>query len=176
MGKVHTYLRELGDRGEIEWAVLRPTWFQENFAEQQQHLDSIRREDRLYSATGAGGIPWVACRDIAAVAAHALTAPEAPNKEFLVLGGTLYTYSDLAKIFTEVLGRQIDYHELTEEELVERFRSFGMPLDYAGMLAKLDTLIKEGAENRVNDVVVSVSGKRPRSFREFVAAKRDTWL
>jgi len=28
MGKVHAYLRELGTRGEVEWAVLRPTWFQ----------------------------------------------------------------------------------------------------------------------------------------------------
>lgn len=31
MGKVHGYLRELGSRGEIEWAVLRPTWFQRTY-------------------------------------------------------------------------------------------------------------------------------------------------
>jgi hypothetical protein len=31
MGKVHGYLRELGQRGEVEWAVLRPTWFQRKF-------------------------------------------------------------------------------------------------------------------------------------------------
>jgi uncharacterized protein YbjT (DUF2867 family) len=28
MGKVHSYLIELGQRGEVDWAVLRPTWFQ----------------------------------------------------------------------------------------------------------------------------------------------------
>lgn len=28
MGKVHTLLKERGDRGEIGWAVLRPSWFQ----------------------------------------------------------------------------------------------------------------------------------------------------
>lgn len=28
MGKVHAYLRELGTRGEVDWAVLRPSWFQ----------------------------------------------------------------------------------------------------------------------------------------------------
>ncbi len=28
MGKVHAYLRELGQRSLVEWAVLRPTWFQ----------------------------------------------------------------------------------------------------------------------------------------------------
>jgi nucleoside-diphosphate-sugar epimerase len=31
MGKVHAYLRELGQRGEVEWGVLRPSWFQGAF-------------------------------------------------------------------------------------------------------------------------------------------------
>jgi uncharacterized protein YbjT (DUF2867 family) len=31
MGKVHEYLKELGQRGKVEWAVLRPTWFQRMF-------------------------------------------------------------------------------------------------------------------------------------------------
>jgi uncharacterized protein YbjT (DUF2867 family) len=31
MGKVHAYLQELGQRGEVEWASLRPTWFQGMF-------------------------------------------------------------------------------------------------------------------------------------------------
>ena len=28
MGRVHGYLRGLGARGEVEWAALRPSWFQ----------------------------------------------------------------------------------------------------------------------------------------------------
>jgi festuclavine dehydrogenase len=32
MGKVHAYLRELGTRGEVDWAVLRPTWFQREYS------------------------------------------------------------------------------------------------------------------------------------------------
>ena len=32
MGKVHGHLRELGSRGELEWAVLRPSWFQRGFS------------------------------------------------------------------------------------------------------------------------------------------------
>lgn len=31
MGKVHAHLQELGQRGEVEWAALRPTWFQGMF-------------------------------------------------------------------------------------------------------------------------------------------------
>lgn len=28
LGKVHQYLRELGNQGKADWCVLRPTWFQ----------------------------------------------------------------------------------------------------------------------------------------------------
>jgi festuclavine dehydrogenase len=67
----------------------------ENFSTQKQHLKSIREENKIYSATGSGKIPWVATRDIAAIAQHALTAPGASKKEFLVLGEELYTYTDV---------------------------------------------------------------------------------
>lgn len=112
-GEIHQHLRELGEQGKVEWAVLRPTWFQglpidifklafvpltelvENFSTLQEHLTSIKQENRIYSATGSGRMPWVSTRDIAAIASYALTTPEVLNKEFLVLGGKLYAYADV---------------------------------------------------------------------------------
>ncbi|NBJ13652.1 NAD(P)H-binding protein [Microvirga arsenatis] len=63
MGKVHAYLR----RNAPEWAVLRPTWFMQNFSE-QQHLPTIRDEGRIYSATGDGRVPFIDADDIGASA------------------------------------------------------------------------------------------------------------
>lgn len=37
----------------VEYAILRPTWFMENFSE-MQHLPMIRDEDRIVTATGGG--------------------------------------------------------------------------------------------------------------------------
>jgi uncharacterized protein YbjT (DUF2867 family) len=47
MGKVHDYLRELGQRGKVEWAVLRPTWFQ--------------RMCFLFLSLYVGAIWWLTC-------------------------------------------------------------------------------------------------------------------
>ncbi|KAK9779656.1 putative Agroclavine dehydrogenase [Seiridium cardinale] len=175
MGEIHQHLREFGDKGEVEWAVLRPTWFQENIATHQQHVKSIKEENRIYSATGSGKMPWVSTRDIAAVAHHALTTPDAPNKEFIVLGGELYTYADVAKILTEVLGREIVHHELTEEQLSEWLQGSGIPAPYASVLASMDTIIKNGGEEQLNDVVVTVTGKNPRGIREFIEENKAVW-
>ncbi|KAH6657721.1 agroclavine dehydrogenase [Truncatella angustata] len=175
MGQIHQYLRELGDKAEAEWAVLRPTWFQENFSDHENHFKSIKEENKIYSATGSGKVPWVSTRDIAAVAHHALTTAEAPNREFLILGGKLYTHKDLAQIFTEVLGREIVYAELSEDELAHRHGKFGMPAQYASILAAMDTIIKHGGEDRLDDTVLTVTGKKPRSFREFVDENKVIW-
>lgn len=95
MGRVHAHLRELGQRGEVEWAVLRPTWFQQDF-EQPCHVKSIKEENKLYSATSDGKIPWVSADDIAAVAVQVLTREDAPNTEYLILGPELLGYDDVS--------------------------------------------------------------------------------
>ncbi|KAH9997176.1 putative ergot alkaloid A [Xylariaceae sp. FL0662B] len=175
MGQIHRQLRELGDQGKIGWGVLRPTWFQENFSEQDQHLQSLRIESKIYSATGPGRIPWVSAGDIARVGFAALTSPEPPNRDFVILGPEPLTYHDLAETFTSVLGRQITYHELSEAELAARFERFGVPADYAATLAAMDGPVRAGAEDRVNGVVAEVTGRAPRRFRDFVLEKRDVW-
>lgn len=86
----------------------------ENFSTQDHHVKSIKDENKIYSATGSGKIPWVATRDIAAVAHHALTTPQAPNKDFMVLGGRLYTYTEVSTCGSLVFiltGHQTDRKE-----------------------------------------------------------------
>ncbi|KAK4165789.1 hypothetical protein QBC43DRAFT_315187 [Cladorrhinum sp. PSN259] len=176
MGKVHAYLRELGQRGEVDWAVLRPTWFQQNFGEQHNHTKSIKEESKVYSATSDGKIPWVSADDIAAVAVRALTSDDAPNTEYLVLGPELLSYKEIASILSEVLGRQIVHVDMSATELQNRHREFGMPEEYARMMSAMDTSIKFGAENRTNDVIFSVTGVAPRKFREYALSVKDVWV
>ncbi|KAI1798762.1 NAD(P)-binding protein [Daldinia bambusicola] len=173
-GKVHTYLRELGEAGKIGWAVLRPTWFQENFL-QEPHLSSIKKENKIYSSTGSGKIPWISANDIAAVAFHALTAAQAPNTDYMVLGPELLTYADLAETFTSVLGRTITHVDITEPELVERWTRVGLPPQYGAALASMDTAVRHGSEDRTSDDVRRTTGKEPRRFGDFVEENKSAW-
>ncbi|KAK1573643.1 family ergot alkaloid biosynthesis protein [Colletotrichum navitas] len=175
MGRPHAYLKELGDKGEVEWAALRPTWFQQNFAAQDNHRKSIVNESMIYSATGDGKIPWVAAEDIAAVAYQLLTQEDAPNDEYVILGPELLSYDDIAVTLSDILDRKIVHKNLSALELVERFASQGMPRDYAEMMAGLDTAIKNGSENRTNSVVLALTGKQPRKFRDTAEKHKGVW-
>jgi festuclavine dehydrogenase len=112
MGGVHALLKERGDRGEFEWAVLRPTWFQgmffrlnllhtavgrgiaepdhwkppENISEQSTYRDPIAKENKIYSAAAEGKLPLISANDIAACAKRLLLAPEPPNADFILVG------------------------------------------------------------------------------------------
>jgi len=56
---------------------------------------SIKQEGKIYSATGAGKVPWVSTEDIAAVAFKALTSEQAPNRDYLILGPELLSYGEV---------------------------------------------------------------------------------
>ncbi|KAB8073419.1 agroclavine dehydrogenase [Aspergillus leporis] len=173
MGQVHERLASLAG---IEYAVLRPTWFMENFSSPQepQRL-AIRDENKLYSAAGDGRIPFVSADDIARVGFHALMDAGSSGKEYLILGPELLTYSEVASILTTVLGRQITHVNLSESELARYLETTGMPAEDSSMMAGMDSIIKNGAEQRLNHVVEEVTGFPPRSFHDFAVREKQCW-
>ncbi|MBL9103223.1 MAG: ergot alkaloid biosynthesis protein [Myxococcales bacterium] len=164
MGRVHGWLQ----RHAPEWAVLRPTWFMQNFSE-AQHAPTIEREGAIYSATGRGRVGFIDVEDIAEVAVAALTAPTSFDRDMILTGPELLTYDDVAALITAASGRQVRHVALSERALAERLASAGMPADYAAMLAAMDTAIAGGAEARLSPWVQQVLGRPPRSFAEFAA-------
>merc|ERR1712093_149277 len=163
MSQISKYLLTLN----VEYAILRPTWFMENFSE-VQHQPSIHNEDRIVTATGDGRVPFVAASDIAAVGFHALTDEVPHNTDHLILGPELLSYNDVAALLTTKLNRKITHVSISEEEIVSVFSSIGLAPELVKALAAMDTAIKDGAEDRLNDAVLKVTGKKPKTLEEFV--------
>lgn len=170
MGAVHRLLREIAP----EWTVLRPTWFMQNFSE-QQHRATIRDEGRIYSATGHGRVPFVDAGDIAEVAARALVDGDAHDTDHVITGPEALTYDQVAGILSEVLGRPVRHENLSEDALAERQLAQGMEPAYARLLSSMDTAIAGGSEDRTTDTVARVTGRSPRAFEDFARAAADAW-
>jgi ergot alkaloid biosynthesis protein len=170
MGAVHALLH----RRAPEWAVLRPSWFMENFSA-GQHLATIRDEDAIYSATDDGLAPFIAVDDIAEVAFRALTNEEAANDGLVLTGPTALSYDKAASIIGEARRRAVRHVRLTGEALAARFEAFGLPHDYAAMLAGLDRAIAAGAEARTTEIVARLTGRAPRSLVDFAARNANAW-
>jgi ergot alkaloid biosynthesis protein len=169
MGVVHALLHRIAP----EWAVLRPSWFMENFVE--SHLATIRDEGAIYSATDDGLVPFIAADDIAEVAFRSLTNNEGANNDLVITGPKALSYGEAAEIIGTARGRAVRHVRLSGDELTARFESFGIAHDYAAMLVGLDRAIAGGAEARTTSVVAQLTGREPLSLEDFAARNVDAW-
>lgn len=160
VGTVHQALPGLFE----QWAVLRPSWFMQNFTGTHVHARSIRDEGIIRTAAGSGRVGFVDAEDIAAVAVRALTDEQAPNTDLVLTGPEALGYDDIATIITEVTGRAVVHRRLSYEEMRDRLTA-QVPVEFAAILAGLDRAIAQGAEDRVTDTVQRLTGRPPRAFR-----------
>lgn len=158
-----------------EWAVLRPSWFMQNFAGQHPVAMGIRERGEIVTATGQGRVGFVDAADIAAVAARALLDPVPHNTDHLTTGPEALSYADVAAIITETTGRIVAHRAVSTAEMTARFVDTGLSPEYAAILAGLDADIRHGAEDRVAPTVRNLTGRPARSFRDFVSANRDAF-
>ncbi|MFI0407233.1 NmrA family NAD(P)-binding protein [Actinomadura sp. 3N508] len=171
-GVVHEALPGLFE----QWAVLRPSWFMQNFTGAHVHAKSIEEDGVIMTATGDGRVGFVDADDIAAVAVHALTGEHAPNTDLVLTGPEPLSHDDIAAIITQVTGRTVVHRRLSYERMRDRLAA-QMPLEYAAMLAGMDRAIAEGAEDRVTGTVQRITGRPPRSFRALLEQEtRRTFL
>ncbi|MGW1608355.1 NmrA family NAD(P)-binding protein [Streptomyces sp. NPDC002285] len=168
VGAVHRALPGLFD----EWAVLRPSWFMQNFTGTHAHADSIREHGVIRTAAGSGRVGFVDADDIAAVAVRALTDDRAPDTDLILTGPEALSHDDIAAIVTQVTGRPVTHDRLTYDDMRDRLAAV-IPPEFATMLAGMDRAIAGGAEDRTTDTVLHLTGRLPNGF-PVVAARELT--
>jgi uncharacterized protein YbjT (DUF2867 family) len=149
-----------------DWAVLRPSWFMQNFTGAHVQGEAVRARGEIVSATGDGRVGFIDARDIARVAAAVLTSDAALNRDPILTGPQALSYADVAAILSRA-DRPVRHVSVSPERLAEIFESDGMPTEYATALAAMDAAIATGSEDRVTDEVLTLTGRAPRSFEEF---------
>ncbi|KAK0476180.1 hypothetical protein IW261DRAFT_442451 [Armillaria novae-zelandiae] len=165
LGKVHEYLLSL----KVDYAVIRPSWFFENFL--TLHLSSIKEQNTILTASADGKMGFISADDIADLAVSTLTDEKSHNTDYILTGPELLSYDDVAAIFTEVLGRKITHTRITVEDLKKRYIAFGITEDYASMLSSLDDMNANGVEEKLFVAAKNVKGKR--TLKGFVEANKD---
>ncbi|MEV7092361.1 NAD(P)H-binding protein [Amycolatopsis sp. NPDC051045] len=154
-------------RAAPEWAVLKPSWFMQNFTGAHLVAQGVR-DGEIVTATGDARVAFVDAGDIAAVAVRALTDPGPHNTEHVLTGPAALSYAEAAAIVAAHLGRPIRHRAVGTAEFAARLTASGMPEEFAAVLAALDEDIRRGAEDRVTPAVEQVTGRPARSFEAFV--------
>ncbi len=146
-------------------AVLRPTWFLDNFT--LGSFAGMTRAGEIRLPCGEGRIPFVAAVDIAAVAVAAM-GPDAATGPLPITGPESVTHHEVAAALTEATGRQVSYTPVTADEFVDLMCARGFSEDYGRFLADALADVATGALRiPVHDTVPRLTGRPALDVTEF---------
>jgi uncharacterized protein YbjT (DUF2867 family) len=148
----------------LAYTFLRPNLFMQGLL---AYRASIVAEGRFFAAAGDARISAVDVRDIAAVAAAALTEPGHEGRTYDITGPEALTHAEMAERLSDALGRRVEFVDVPPDAMRQALIGFGVPVWQADGLIEDYAHYRRGEASAVASGVQDVTGGAPRSFAEF---------
>lgn len=165
LGRWHREVEEVIENSGLAYTFVRPTSFMQNYANFMAL--SIKTEGAYYLPRGDGRVAQVDVRDVAAVAAAALTEDGHAGQAYTVTGPAAISEPEVADILSRVAGRKVTYVDVSEEAAYNSMIGLGMPEELAKAMVELYRVERAGYASTVSPAVEQVSGRPPRAFAQF---------
>ncbi|WP_428526169.1 NAD(P)H-binding protein [Roseibium sp.] len=149
----------------LEWTILRPSWFMQNFSE-GGFLDDVLAGEVSAPDSGAGE-PWVDLEDVADVAVAALLDDGHTGEVYEITGRELLTWDQAVRLIASVTGRDVAYRTSTPQEFEGTLIAAGFPAEDAAFVAGLVAEILDGKNASTADGLQRALGRKPRTFAQF---------
>lgn len=146
------------------WTIVRPSWFDQNFETEtmQDFRDNIRA-GRFETPLGNEVHGFVDAGDIADVVTAALTEPGHEGKSYDLTGPRLISFRQAIAEISEALGREIEFVDLTQDQLRELLAAQGVPSEEIEWRAMADPTVEDALGTGVQDAL----GRAPKDFADY---------
>jgi uncharacterized protein YbjT (DUF2867 family) len=152
----------------LSYTVLRNGWYTENYTDQ---LPQYLASGTILGATGGSKISAAPRTDYAAAAAAALTRDEDGNAVY-ELGGTAFTFDELADAVSDVTGTTVVHRDMSTADLASALQNVGLDAGTAGFVAALDHSIAIGELATDSDDLSRLIGRPTTGLRDAIRAAR----
>ncbi|MGO9889311.1 MAG: NmrA family NAD(P)-binding protein [Solirubrobacteraceae bacterium] len=149
----------------LQYTLLRNNAYMQNFL---MFAPAIAKTASFGSSAADGRVGLIDSRDVAAVAAQIARAPKTHvGQTYWPTGPQLLTYSDVAKILSEEIGRPFTFHARTLDEDRQAMIAAGVPEPIAEQNAQAFSLIAAGDAEWLSGDIERILGHPGRTFAEF---------
>jgi uncharacterized protein YbjT (DUF2867 family) len=159
----------------VEWAVMRPNNFSQNFTEDAFYPMIMSGE----LALPIGGIPepFIDAEDIADVATVLLTEDGHHGETYEMSGPQALTWAEAAETIAEAAGRPVRFVDVPPDKFVPVALAAGLSQKAARDLSGMFAVMREGLIAEVGDGVRRVLGREPVDFATYAkrAAASGAW-
>jgi uncharacterized protein YbjT (DUF2867 family) len=164
IGRWHWTTEKQLESSGIGFTMLRPGLYM------QQALTfapSIAATGSFSIPMGTGEVAMIDARDVAAVAVCALTTDGHDRKIYDLTGPEALSFDAVADQIAEAIGKRVSYVHVPPEYARKQMLAAGVPRWLADDMLVLFASFREGYGSSVSPTVETVTGKPPRSFRQF---------
>ncbi|WP_030103824.1 NAD(P)H-binding protein [Actinoalloteichus caeruleus] len=152
----------------VEWTLLRPVWFAQNFSEEPFLAEGVREGEVRYG-TEDGRHPFIDAEDIAAVAVAALTEDGHAGRVYTMSGPRALSIPEALDTIAAATGRTIRSVPLPLDEYERHLTDRYYPAGAARAVTGLSELVRRHADDHLSDGVREALGREPRDFADYVA-------
>jgi len=135
--------------------------------------DGIRENNRVVDPTNPGRQAVVDPDDIARVAALVLTQDGHVGHGYILSGPEALTAREQVEILSDVLGRAIEFVDVTPEKVANEAIEHGTPVQLAEAMQNLNELFRAGRAGVITDDIENLTGVAPRTFRDWAERHAD---
>jgi uncharacterized protein YbjT (DUF2867 family) len=154
----------------LAWTVLRPNFFMQIYS---TLTAGQVRSGAIYEPAADGATSFVDTRDIAAVAAVALTQPGHEGKAYVLTGPAALTRAEVAAELSRAIGKPISYVAVDDAAL--RGSLARAPAMLVELASALFGWVRKGSTADVSDDIALVTGRPGRDFATFAADYANVW-
>ncbi len=163
-GACERHIRESG----VAFTFLRPNSFMQNFI-----TYFPPRNGAIYLPWGNGTASFVDTRDIANVAAKALTSDGHGGRIYTLTGPATLGIAEVALILSEVTGREFNYVDVPEAAARDGMLQAGVPPWQVELVLELHAVNKQNRWSAVTSDIEKITGTPPIDFAQFARDHAD---
>lgn len=166
----------------LDWTVLRNSQYTDAVIEAMAPL-ALQR-GRWIASAASGKMAHVWRDDCVACAVEVLCTPGHSRVTYNITGPELLSFGEVAEIVSDVSGRPITYEVVSDEAMYAFFDSLGIPREAVADssvgdvpwssddMVSFERSIREGHMAVQSNDVERLTGRKPRSVRQFATDRR----
>jgi uncharacterized protein YbjT (DUF2867 family) len=170
----HHGLEKLVMNSGLNWTILRPSDFMQNF--ETVHADAIRSRREIAVPAGRGRSAFIDVADVGAIAAKVMLGGGHANQQYDLTGPEALDFDQVTEVLSEVLGVPVRYRKLGVLRFIREQQLAGRPLPMGLIMSTIYTVQRLGLAAEVTSTIQQVLGRPATSFRAYAQRERRAWL
>ena len=163
--KLHLESEEYIKQSGLAWTMIKPNFYMQNLL---ASAGTIKEQGKIFLPMGDGKTGMIDTTDVGKVLAKVLSEDGHESMNHEITGPEILSFYEVAEIFSQVLGKQVDYVDVPMDAYKETLGQFLTNQWHLDAVIDLFKGIAEGGIEDKTDTFNELMGETPKSLSQFL--------